>query len=179
MTEGGRVGRWIGGGGCVFSLSNKQTVWGLSCLQLQVLVAPSNIYLHAELGSLASFRKHEVGYSLRSFYFRKGDKDFFQVTCKQNTVQSKIISGRMLVKESVGEVVLRRCLGEKSGYLFSLVWGEFGYFNFLSNFSGKLFELYFSFPRWEVTHFLPLQWFVSFFIFLHRPRLRITVFNYY
>ena len=42
---GGRVGRRVGRGGCVSSRSNEHTICGLSYLQVQVLVVPSNIHL--------------------------------------------------------------------------------------------------------------------------------------
>ena len=55
----------------------------------------TRLNLLAELGVLTSWREHEAGYTLRIFYFQKGEKDFFPVTCKQTIVQTKIIGGRM------------------------------------------------------------------------------------
>lgn len=53
-------------------------------------------YLLADLWFLASVREHEAASTLRSFYFRKGDRGFSQVAFKQNAAQSKTIGrGKM------------------------------------------------------------------------------------
>ena len=56
-------------------------------------------------------RKNEAGSTLRIFYFRKGDKGCFQVTCKvYHKVRFQL--GGCLVSDPFGEVVLRRLLGD-------------------------------------------------------------------
>lgn len=130
-------------------------VWGLPQLSSSSLGCNWQ-YLLAELWLLASVREHEAASTLRSFYFRKGDRIFSQVAFNQNEAQSKTIGGGRWMGQAISLVrlIFARLLGEKIAYVFPLVRVEFGHFSFLSKLSGELSELDFSLLRGDVTDLL-------------------------
>lgn len=71
----------------------------------------------------------------------------------------------------VSEVVFRRLLRCKLGYLFSLTWVEFGYFSFFSS----VLENYLTFTSFLLGRKLHIYYYCSgsYLPFVHIPELRI------
>ena len=96
-------------------------VWGLPQLSSSSLGCNWQ-YLLAELWFLASVREHEAASTLRSFYFRKGDRVFSQVAFNQTAAQSKPIGGGKMhgTSDQFGEAAFWKTSGREDCICFSL-----------------------------------------------------------
>ena len=67
-------------------------------------------------------REHEAASTLRSFYFRKGDRIFSQVAFNQNAAQSKTIGGGKMhgTSDQFGEAAFCKTSGREDCICISL-----------------------------------------------------------
>lgn len=96
-------------------------VWGLPQLSSSSLGCNWQ-YLLAELWLLASVREYEAASTLRSFYFRKGDRIFSQVAFNQNAAQNKTIGGGKMhgTSDQFGEAAFCKTSGREDCICISL-----------------------------------------------------------
>ena len=107
-------------------------------------------------------REHEAASSLRSFYFRKGDRIFSQVAFNQNAAQSKTIGGGKMhgTSNQFGEAAFCKTSGREDCICISLgkswIWSLQRSFQ---TFRGTFWAWLFS-PQRRCNRLITLKWFL-------------------
>ena len=107
-------------------------------------------------------REHEAASTLRSFYFRKGDRIFSQVAFNQNAAQSKTIGGGKMhgTSDQFGEAAFCKTSGREDCICISLgkswIWSLQRSFQ---TFRGTFWAWLFS-PQRRCNRLITLKWFL-------------------